>query len=70
MLSKKNFYLFAFIFSLLSTACGNGGTVPRQDDSIFIERTDTSPVDHTETFLDSTKLKKEIDGDSISIGKP
>lgn len=70
MLLKKSCYLLAFISGSLLIACGNGGTVPEQDDSIFIDRTDTSPVDHTETYLDSTKLQKEIKGDSITIGKP
>lgn len=70
MMFKKYFYLMIIFSTFLISACGNGGTVPEQDDSIFIERTDTSPADHTNTYLDSTKLKKEIKGDSITIGKP
>jgi hypothetical protein len=70
MIFKKIFYLIITTSAMLITACGNGGTVPEEDDSIFIQRTDTSPADHTNTYLDSTKLKKEIKDDSITIGKP
>lgn len=70
MIFKRIFYSVMSFSALMISACGNGGTVPEQDDSIFIERTDTSPADHTNTYLDSTKLKKEIKGDSITIGKP
>jgi len=56
-------FLALIVFSIISS-CGNGGTVPKSSDSIFDQRTDTSPVDHTNTYLDSTAPRSGALGDS------
>lgn len=56
--------ILSLLASCIISACGNGGTVPKSTDSIFDQRTDTSPVDHTNTYLDSTAPRSGALGDS------